>query len=112
MREVSRWRSPWCLVSFEPFQVEFNAGSIGVRDGHARATSGDARSGSGTRCRTPPSVACRAAARSTPIPPERAGDVNPAGSAVDSHPADFDVRAVGLSGAVLGYRSGDFGAGG
>jgi hypothetical protein len=37
---------------------------------------------------------------------------DPAESAVDSHPADFDVRAVGLGGAELGYRSLDVGAGG
>ena len=30
-------------------------------------------------------------------------------SVVDAHPADFDVRAVGLSGAELGYRSGELG---
>src|ERR1700687_5718994 len=34
------------------------------------------------------------------------------GSAIDSHPADFDVRAVGLSGAELGYRPGELGLGG
>src|SRR5260370_84803 len=39
-------------------------------------------------------------------------DAHPVESGVDSHPADFDVRGVGLSGAELGYRPLDVGAGG